>query len=243
MKNAVNAVVFAVAIVAASIFLGNAYVDRSRKEGKIQVTGLGKADFTADFIVWEGEFRATAINLKQAYLVLNSDKELIRDYLSSKGVAAKDVVFNAVKTEQITRSTYTSEGHYSGDVFVGYQLVQSVQIRSEEVNKVELISREITELLNSGVKFYSEAPRYYYTRLADLKIEMISKATEDARVRAEQIAQFSGGQLGEVVSAKMGVFQITGKYSKEDYSWGGTLNTSSKEKTASITMKLEYKVR
>ena len=59
---------------------------------------------------------------------------------------------------------------------------------------------------------------------------MISKATEDARLRAEKIAEFSGGKLGKIVSAKMGVFQITGQNSNEDYSWGGTFNTSSKEK-------------
>ena len=40
----------------------------------------------------------------------------------------------------------------------------------------------------------------------------------------------------------MGIFQITGQNSKESYSWGGTFNTSSREKTASITMKLTYKV-
>ncbi len=71
---------------------------------------------------------------------------------------------------------------------------------------------------------------------------MISKATEDARIRAEKIAENSGGRLGDLISAKMGIFQITGQNSNEDYSWGGTYNTSSKEKTASITMKLNYEV-
>ena len=104
------------------------------------------------------------------------------------------------------------------------------------------MSREITELLNQGVELYSESPRYYYTKLADLKIEMISKATEDARLRAEKISEFSGGKLGKLESAKMGIFQITGQNSKEAYSWGGTFNTSSRKKTASITIKLDYKV-
>ncbi len=72
---------------------------------------------------------------------------------------------------------------------------------------------------------------------------MISKASEDARIRAQRIAEYSGGKLGDLQSAKMGVFQITGQNSNEDYSWGGTFNTSSKEKTASITMKLVYKVK
>ncbi len=63
---------------------------------------------------------------------------------------------------------------------LGYILTQSLQIESNDVEKVEKISREITELLNKGIQFYSQSPRYYYTKLADLKIEMISKATEDA---------------------------------------------------------------
>lgn len=72
---------------------------------------------------------------------------------------------------------------------------------------------------------------------------MISRATEDARIRAEKIAHNSGSTLGELIDAKMGIFQITGQNSNENYSWGGTFNTSDKKKTASITMKLNYKVK
>ncbi|CAM4299151.1 hypothetical protein GIHI108528_14000 [Gillisia hiemivivida] len=71
---------------------------------------------------------------------------------------------------------------------------------------------------------------------------MISKATEDARVRAEKIAENSGGNLGELNNASMGVFQITGQNSGEDYSWSGAYNTQDKKKTASITMRLKYKI-
>jgi hypothetical protein len=36
------------------------------------------------------------------------------------------------------------------------------------------------------------------------------------------------------------VFQITGRNTNEEYSYGGAFNTSSKEKTASITLRVEY---
>ena len=52
-----------------------------------------------------------------------------------------------------------------GEEFIGYELTQTVQIESKEVDKIEKVSREITELLNQGVQFYSESPRYYYTKL------------------------------------------------------------------------------
>ncbi|MFZ0490006.1 MAG: SIMPL domain-containing protein, partial [Salegentibacter sp.] len=47
---------------------------------------------------------------------------------------------------------------------------------------------------------------------------------------------------GRLKSANMGVFQITGQNSGEDYSWSGTYNTADKLKTASITMRLDYKI-
>ena len=60
---------------------------------------------------------------------------------------------------------------------------------------------------------------------------------------SKKIAENSGSKLGDLITAKMGIFQITGQNSNEDYSWGGAYNTSSKEKTASITMKLTYLIK
>ena len=160
-----------------------------------------------------------------------------------QGLREDEVVFNAVSTQNLTRRLYTDEGDYRGEEFAGYRLGQSLEVKSNNVDLVARISREVTELLNQGVNLYSQPPRYYFTGLADLKVQMISKASEDARQRAEMIAQNAGGKLGNIASARMGVFQITGQHSNEDYSWGGTYNTSSREKTASITVKITFDVQ
>lgn len=226
----------------AAYFLGNAYVKRSNPTQLIAITGLGNENFTSDLIVWEGRFVAFNSDLKTAFEQVNSDKEIVRDYLVSKGIPSENIIFNSVQTLEQRDNRYDN-GNFVGSVFRGYELSQTVQIESNDVALVEEVSREITELLNKGVQLYSSPPRYYYTKLSDLKIKMISKATEDARIRAEKIAENSGGTLGDLISARMGVFQITGQNSDEDYSWGGAYNTSSKKKTASITMRLEYKVK
>lgn len=237
-----NAIIFGVAIVIAAYFLGNAYVKRSNPTQLIAITGLGNENFTSDLIVWEGRFIAFNSDLKTAFEQVNSDKEIVRDYLGSKGIPSENIIFNSVQTLEQRDNRYDN-GNFVGSVFRGYELSQTLQIESNDVALVEKVSREITELLNKGVQLYSSPPRYYYTKLSDLKIKMISKATEDARIRAEKIAENSGGTLGDLISARMGVFQITGQNSDEDYSWGGAYNTSSKKKTASITMRLEYKVK
>lgn len=237
----IGAIIFSIAIVLAAWFLGNAYVSRANPDGVISVTGSGSENFTSDLIVWEGQFSRVSPNLEQAYKELNQDKETVRQYLLDKGIKQENIVFNSVQTNEQRENQYQN-GNYVGSIFKGYELVQSVKIESNDVELIESVSREITELLNKGVQFNSTPPRYYYTKIADLKIEMISKATEDARLRAEKIAQNSGGKLGDLKNANMGVFQITGQNSGEDYSWSGVYNTADKKKTASITMRLDYEI-
>lgn len=243
MKTNLTAVLFSIAIVVASIILGSAYVKKSKIEGAINVTGLGEKDFSSDLIVWEGYFSRERPDLKSASSELSQDRKKIEEYLSKNGIKDEEIVFNAVDINEQSRPKYSNDGRYVGEEFVGYRLTQSIQITSNEIDKIEGISRKITELINEGIQFYSQPPRYYYTKLSDLKLELISAATEDARLRAEKISEKSGGEIGKLVQAQMGIFQITGQNSGEEYSWGGTFNTSSREKSASITMKLTYQIK
>ena len=242
MKKNLSAILFAIAIIIASFVLGNAVINRNRPQGTIVVTGLGESNFTSDLVVWEGNFNRESTDLKTAYTSLEKDRNAVTEYLKSKGIPEAQLIFNAVNTNPLYQQNYSNDGRFLGQTFQGYQLNQSLVIESKEVEKVEKISREITELLNQGIAFYSQQPRYYYTGLESLKLEMIAKATEDARIRAERIAENSTSDLGDLINANMGIFQITGQNSGEDYSWGGTFNTSAKNKTASITMKLTFEV-
>ncbi len=235
------AIIFSIAIVVAAYLLGSFYVERATPPGVIAVTGSGSEDFTSDLIVWEGTFSQTNINLQAAYEQLNKDKETVRQYLISKGIAEDNLVFNSVQTIEQREPQYQN-GNYIGEIFRGYELRQTVKIESKDVPMVEQVSREITELLQRGVQFNSTPPRYYYTKLSDLKIQMIAAATEDARIRAERIAENSGSELGALKSADLGVFQIIGQNSGEDFTWGGAYNTADKKKTASVTMRLEFEI-
>ena len=242
MKTTHAILVFSVVLLLSAFILGDAYKNRNQRSGNITVTGLSEKNFTSDLIVWDATFSADNSNLQLAFEELNKSKSEIQKYLISKGIEKELFLFSALSTNELTDPIYGPNGDYQGRKFVGYELNQRVQISSNDVSKVEIISREITELLNVGVQLYSSEPRYYYTKLDDLKIDMISIATENARLRAETISENAGSSLGDLIDGKMGIFQIIGQYSDEDYSWGGIYNTSSKEKTASITMKLIYQV-
>ncbi len=241
MRNIVLVVIAAITLIVAVTIPSNAYKNRHRTNDVIDVTGLGKKDFVADLIVWEGSFGRKKMNLQDAYTALKADQETIKAYLTGKGIAAEELVFTAVDINKDFDYYYNDNGDRIS-TFTGYRLTQRVEIESKAVDKVEAISREVTELINQGVEFNSFAPQYYYTQLAELKIQMIAEATTDATTRGEQIAENANAKLGDLRYARMGVFQIIAQNSNEDYSWGGTYNTSSKRKTATITMKLQFGV-
>lgn len=242
MKKYGNALIFSLAIVAFAFFLSRAYLNRNSQEGKIQVTGLGQKTFSSDLVIWTGSFSVSHKHLKMAYRDLERNKDIVLKYFKSMGVIDTEVSIEPVRILKRQYNNYTKDGRYIGSFFQAYDLEQVFRIETQDIDKVETIASGITKLIDSGIEIRSNPSQYYYTKLADLKIEMISKATKDAKKRADKIAKFSDVQLGKLRFAKMGVFQITGLHSNEDYSWGGAFNTSSRLKKASITMKLVYQV-
>ena len=242
MKNYLAVSIAALGLIISAAFLGNAIKNRNKSENTISVTGLGSKTFTSDLITWSGSFSKNNYDLKSAYSELENERRQIRDYLVSKGVKANEMVFSAVDIQKNFRSYTDSNGNYQQGEFAGYSLSQSVSIQSKEVSKIENLSRNITEIINQGIEFTSSTPQYYYTKLAEVKQQMIADATKDAKQRAEKIAENAGSSLGNLKKATMGVIQITAPNSNEDYSYGGAFNTTSKEKEANITIKLDYNV-
>lgn len=104
-----------------------------------------------------------------------------------------------------------------------------------------MVSREITELLNKDVQLQSSPPRYYYTKLADLKIEMISQATADARIRAKKLPKTVVVNL-EILKVLLWVFFKSLVRIAAKTTAGAVLLILRTKKTASITMRLEYEI-
>ncbi len=243
MKYYLNTIIISGAVILGLFIIAGAYKYRFKSAETITVTGLAEKDFTSDQVVWTGNFTRSGFDLKTAYASLKADEVEVKNYLSSKGIADSSMVFAALDIQKNYQNTSDENGKITGSVFNGYTLTESVTVDSREIDKIERLSREITDLLEKGIEFSSGSPLYYYTKLNDLKIDLLAKASADAKLRAQTIAKNSDADLGGIKKANMGIFQITGKNSNEDYSYGGAFNTSSKQKTASITLKVDYQVK
>lgn len=240
MKNSIGVIIGSIALIIAFFLMGNAYKYKFRATENISVTGSAEKDFVSDQIVWKGNYTRKMMDLKSAYALLKQDELSIKNYLKGKEISDAEMVFSAISIDKEFNNRFDENGRQIGNEFTGYNLKQTVTVDSKNIEKVEKISRQITELIEAGIEFNSSAPSYYYTKLTELKIDLLAKASADAKLRAQTIASNTGSSLGSIRKAAMGVFQITGQNSDEDYSYGGVFNTSSKNKTASITMRVDF---
>lgn len=236
------AAIVAFSLICSSFILANAFKYRYKKQQTISVTGLAEYDFISDLVVWDGSFNRQSFEMKEAYAMLKEDEKKVKTFLITKGIDEKEISFSSVYIRKDFQSQNDGNGNYI-QRFNGYVLDESVIIESKNIQKVETISKDIAQLIDQGIELNSNAPRYYYSKLKDLKVELLAKAAADANVRASTIAKNSKSSLGGLVKSNMGIFQITGQNTDEDYSYGGAFNTSSINKTASITVKAEYQIK
>ena len=239
-KNKIIYIISSTLIITALI-LGISFKSAFDRINSIKVTGSSKTDFISDTIVWKATFGAKNLILEQAYKKLDIDKKIISEYLVDNNVPEDDFVFSSISISKDYENRTDRDGIRTRE-FIGFNLHQNIKIESKAVNEIEHLSREVTSLIDKGLEIQSEKPYYFYSKLSDLKIDMIAKATKDASLRAKKIAESANSRLGYLINAQMGVFQIVAKNSTENYTWGGRHNKSSKHKTASITAKLEYNI-
>jgi uncharacterized protein len=236
-------VIIAVAVIGSALVLGNSVVKTRSGSNEIRVTGSARKDIDSDFIAWTGRVGYRSDNLNSGYNAVKGAVGKLVAYLKDKGLKENEISIGAVQSNPLYEE---KKGEYdSGSSFKtvrGYDVYQAVTVRSSQVDMVEKISRESTDLIAQGVALESQNPQFFYTKIGDVKREILGLAAEDARKRAEEIATKSGGGIGEVKNARMAPLQITPRYDFEIYD-SGFNDLTSKEKAITAVVTLTFASR
>ena len=192
----------------------------------ISVTGSAKKPIVSDLIVWSASISVQNPDVVLGYDQLKTSLDKTLAYLKKQGIADDKIFVSSISTSRVMKR---DEKGNSTDQLNYFALSQRLTVTSNEVRQVGDVARDATTLIKEGVMIDSDAPEYLYTKLADLKVDMLVAATQDATNRARQIAENSGASLGDVVEARMGVLQINPIHSTE-VSGMGNNDTSSYEK-------------
>jgi len=228
-----------------------AYLQVKIEPKTLSVTGSARKAIVSDRITWTCRVTASDSDLTAAYDAINASATKVKDFLVTNGVRGGDITLSAVNTsrryrQEILEGTGGDRNNpptiVTTEQVEMYTLTQYIYVDSDDMQRVPEVARSVTSLIKEGVEVDSYSPQYLYTKLSELKIDMIAEATKDATTRATQIVSNANGTLGKLVEARLGVMQINPKGSNST-SWEGNNDTSSYEKDIMAVVSTRFEVR
>ncbi len=228
-----------VGLILSSMIASNTFLQVKRYPNEVvSVTGAASKPIVADKATWQCSFARRGNTMAEAYNALKKDTIVVSTYLKSLGISEGEMAINQTKTQTLYHQN--TKG-YSTNQVSGYKLSQYIIVTSSDVDKVERVSRKSTDLISRGIGFTSDAPEFFYMKLDDLKVEMLGEATKNAYSRSQSMAQSTGRDIGQLRTARMGVFQITSEDST-DVSDYGINDTSSKHKKVTAVVNATFEM-
>ena len=205
----------------------------------ISVTGSYSQEVTSDKGKFDFYINSREATRAKSYAVLSKQIPQIEKYLVSKGFKKEDIDVNPISGYEVYDVTPNGS---STNRIVAYNASQMISVKSGDVKKVKKVSTEIYDLAQKGIEVSSSNAEYYYSKLSDLKVEMLEKATQDAKHRASAMLKATRNRVGKIQSLQMGVFQITPAESTNvsDY---GISDTSSIQKKITAVANVTFRVK
>lgn len=208
-----------------------------RNEGSIKVKGSTSQTVNADVASWNAYVYASDVNAAEAYKKVQTAKDIVFEFIKAAGVDEKEIK-TSLNFMQIFKRN--SNGYETGEV-LAYKYTLSISYGSNNILSVEKLSKDAVSLVEKGISIDSNPPQYFYSKLESLKLDLMAKASENAKERAKVLVSGSGAKLGKVISASQGVFQITRPLSTETSDYG-MYDTSSPTKQVNCVVTMEFAV-
>lgn len=204
---------------------------------KISVTGSAFKNVESDSARLEFEIEARRPDKQLAYNLVKTQMPIVKKYLSDKGINDIEVK----STNGYNTYRYSANGSMTNDIAY-YTLSQPIVIKSNDVNKIKEISSDIQNLLNQGIDINIISTEYFYSKLSDLKVELLEEATKDAKDRAAAMLKATHNRPGKIQSVNMGVFQIT-PVDSTNVSDMGINDTSTIEKKVTAVANVVFRIK
>jgi uncharacterized protein len=198
------------ALVGVGLTLGGGLIGWGFLKGRepvrvVSVKGLAERYVTSDLAVWPLRFTATGDVLEEVQAQIDGDVLQVVGFLVEEGLPESAIQPQRVEVTDLVAQAWRPEGAGENR----YIIAQTVLVRTEQVELVERLNQRTGELVRRGVVLAETGgPTYLFTRLNDIKPEMLAEATQNAREAAQQFARDAGSAIGSIRQASQGLFQI-----------------------------------
>jgi len=227
------AILLGVGIASAGYFVGKGVLDsRVAAARAVTVKGLAEQDVRADLALWPIQFTAAGNTLAEVQSRVDSDATRISEFLKTYGLDGEEVEIRRPTVTDLQAQAYGPDAQGRQRFIVN----QTVSVRTNDVDAMLKASSASGELVKAGIVLTEGGqPSFLFTKLNDVKPELIAAATKNARESASQFARDSGSAVGPIRSASQGVVQILPRDGQDQY-----LERQEINKTVRVVVTVDY---
>ncbi|MDR0677065.1 MAG: SIMPL domain-containing protein [Holosporaceae bacterium] len=203
----------------------------SKKIGRVaelvEVKGLSEKVVRADVGDIHIGISNSDTDLEELYKKRVADKAKVMEFLKNHGVIDEEIVNFSMETdEKQEEDKVTSSGVTTTKKQKYYIANDKFTVRSKDLSKIKNIKEDMVKLLSEGV-FINYTYSYRLTSFADVKMEMMKEASENAKKNAEAFIKPQGIAIGKVIYLRQGEITIRGEDETENVeSWNSKESTS-----------------
>lgn len=191
--------------------LGNAAIGYKQYDRSVTVKGLSEHEYEADIVIWPIQFTAAGNDLESLYGSIEENTSMIKGFLEKHGINPDEITF---ASPAITDKSAQQYGNSAKPEF-RYTAMQTVTVYSRNIETARSVMSLLSDLGKMGIVFTGEnhqsQTEYIFTRLNEVKPEMIEEATREAREVAQKFAADSQSKLGKIKKASQGQFSINAR--------------------------------
>ena len=196
-------------LTASGYLLGRAAIEFKEYERTVTVKGLSEREYASDIVIWPIQFITAGNDLEELYGSVEASTVEIKAFLERNGISPDDI---SASSPAITDKSAQQYGNSTRPEF-RYSALQTVTVYSNNVEGVRAVMGSLSGLGKIGIVLtggnYQAQTEYLFTRLNDVKPDMIEEATRKAREVAGKFAADSGSRLGKIRNARQGQFSIS----------------------------------
>lgn len=204
-------------LVILGLFIKNGIENFKEMDRVVAVKGLSEREVNANRVIWPLMYKEIGDDLLDLNSKITGKNGAIVSFLKSNGITAEEITVSAPEVIDMQAERYSG----NNQPLYRYNVTSVITVSSSNVDLIRKLMEDQSVLIKKGIALTAEDYRYQkqylYTKLNDIKPEMIEEATKNARTSALKFAQDSESKLGKIRNADQGQFSITDRDANTPY--------------------------
>lgn len=196
-------------LVVFALIASDAALEVKAHERTVQVKGLAEREVPADTVIWPLSYQVASNDLNQLYESIAEKNRIVTEFLAGNDLDLSEVTTAPPEVQDRYAQAYGN----TAEIEFRYVAISTITLFSNDVDAVRAAMANVIGLGKNGIALsgpqYGQQVQFLFTKLNDIKPDMLEQATVNARAAAQKFAEDSESALGKIRTARQGVFSIS----------------------------------